>query len=220
MKNLLFTSLLSLFSIAGFSQEFLSQQFIEITGYDSNCMGLDTFNVSASYIDSTLHVIEPDTIAYMYLGDGSGFGAWYLFTVPSFISVKYKVYAASTCDCYFDTTFAHSITASALFDDYFAIGAVLEEYYFAVPWTHCATNNNEFYETQTNLFPNPVKDDLSVSTKLNSGNYRIFSSDGRLIKYAPFYSSKFTVDTNELDNGTYIIQVYDENETSTLRFVK
>ena len=219
MKKL-FTSLLSLFSIVGFSQEFQSQQFIEITGYDINCLGLDTFNVSASYIDSTLHVIEPDTISYMYMGDGSLFGAWYLFTVPSFISVKYKVYAASTCDCYFDTTFAHSITANALFDDYFAIGAVFEEYYFAVPWTQCATNNNELYETPSNLFPNPVQDDLHVSTKLNSGYYRIFSSDGRLIKYALFYSSKFTVDTAELDYGTYLIQVFDENETSTLRFVK
>jgi len=71
------------------------------------------------------------------------------------------------------------------------------------------------------LWPNPVNDNLTVTTSLNSGFVKVYSTDGKFVSYSNFYGSTFTLDTLLLDQGSYVIHTYDgSGKHYTNRFIK
>ncbi len=84
----------------------------------------------------------------------------------------------------------------------------------------CADGVSELTNEIT-AYPNPVNDNLTVTTSLNNGFVKIYSTDGKFVSYSNFYGSTFTLDTLLLDQGSYVIHVYDESgKHYTNRFIK
>ena len=67
----------------------------------------------------------------------------------------------------------------------------------------------------TKVYPNPVKDVLSVSGITKDSKYEIYSLDGKLIKQG-MYNSASKINVNNLSKGTYLIKIGESN----LKFIK
>lgn len=65
------------------------------------------------------------------------------------------------------------------------------------------------------VYPNPVRDQLSVAGITKSQKYEIYSLDGKMIKNGN-YSSDKTIDVNSLSKGIYILKIDNQN----LKFIK
>lgn len=59
------------------------------------------------------------------------------------------------------------------------------------------------------LYPNPSSDEIHIKldSPINSSEVRIFSIHGKLVKQTTCFGSEFTLNTNELAPGTYVLQV-------------
>jgi hypothetical protein len=56
------------------------------------------------------------------------------------------------------------------------------------------------------LWPNPVKNELSISTNSNAFNLQIFNLQGKLMHSSYSNGSALTVDVQRFENGLYLIQ--------------
>ena len=65
------------------------------------------------------------------------------------------------------------------------------------------------------IYPNPVKDQLSLDGISNNENYEIFSLDGKRVKSGTL-STKKAINVNALTKGVYILKIADKN----LKFIK
>ena len=65
------------------------------------------------------------------------------------------------------------------------------------------------------IYPNPVKNQLTVTGISKSQNFEIYSLDGKLIKSGK-YSSIKTIDVNMLPKGIYFLKI----ESQNLKFIK
>ena len=74
---------------------------------------------------------------------------------------------------------------------------------------------NDGAKEEMKIYPNPVKDRLSVSGITKDQPYEILSIDGKLIK-AGKYSSTKTIDVQALPKGVYFLKVSNQN----LKFIK
>ena len=74
---------------------------------------------------------------------------------------------------------------------------------------------NDGAKEEMKIYPNPVKDRLSVSGINKDQPYEILSIDGKLIK-AGKYSSTKTIDVQALPKGVYFLKVSNQN----LKFIK
>jgi hypothetical protein len=60
------------------------------------------------------------------------------------------------------------------------------------------------------IFPNPVKNELSISGLTKDEKFEIYSLDGKLLKSGT-YSSKENIKVNSLSKGVYLIKVGNQN---------
>ncbi len=74
---------------------------------------------------------------------------------------------------------------------------------------------NDGAKEEMKIYPNPVKDRLSVSGITKDQPYEILSIDGKLIK-AGKYSSTKTIEVQALPKGVYLLKVSNQN----LKFIK
>ena len=74
---------------------------------------------------------------------------------------------------------------------------------------------NDSGKDAVKVYPNPVKDQLSVAGITKSQKYEIYSLDGKMIKNGN-YSSDKTIDVNSLSKGIYILKIDNQN----LKFIK
>ena len=65
------------------------------------------------------------------------------------------------------------------------------------------------------VYPNPVKNSLSVSGITKDQQYEIYSMDGKMIKTGTYSSGK-TIDVNILTKGVYLLKIENQN----LKFIK
>ncbi|OWK74133.1 peptidase M1 [Flavobacteriaceae bacterium JJC] len=79
--------------------------------------------------------------------------------------------------------------------------------------TILAVNDSE--KDAIKVYPNPVKDQLSVSGITKNQKYEIYSLDGKLIKTGT-YSAGQTIDVNSLTKGAYLLKIDSQN----LKFIK
>jgi hypothetical protein len=64
----------------------------------------------------------------------------------------------------------------------------------------------EIEKTFVKLWPNPVKNELSISTNSNAFNLQIFNLQGKLMHLSYSNGSALTVDVQRFENGLYLIQ--------------
>lgn len=74
---------------------------------------------------------------------------------------------------------------------------------------------NDSGKDQVKIYPNPVKNSLSVSGITKDQQYEIYSMDGKMIKTGTYSSGK-TIDVNTLTKGVYLLKIENQN----LKFIK
>lgn len=74
---------------------------------------------------------------------------------------------------------------------------------------------NDSGKDPVKVYPNPVKNSLSVSGITKDQQYEIFSMDGKMIKTGTYSSGK-TIDVNTLTKGVYLLKIENQN----LKFIK
>lgn len=212
MKKLLLLALLSLSTLIGYSQTMVGEPAIVIvpayntiitlsaSPQDSICGG--GFSLITISPEADLSTITPSPNGNILAGN---FYFNPLFNVP----VTYTVHVEGTCGCVFDTIFTQTLDSTQQYGFHlFQIGGIG---FYGVSWHDCPDEVNELQSNKITTYPNPVEDVLTVTTPLNSGFVKVYSADGRYILYINFYSPTFNIDTNLINPGTYIIQVYDEH---------
>lgn len=65
------------------------------------------------------------------------------------------------------------------------------------------------------IYPNPVKDQLTISGIANDEQYEMYSLEGKLVRSGKYSSAK-TLDVSKLPKGVYLLKIKDQN----LKFVK
>ena len=74
---------------------------------------------------------------------------------------------------------------------------------------------NDTTKDAVKIYPNPVKEKMSVSGIHKDTVYEIFSMDGKMIKIGTYSSGK-TIDVNTLTKGVYLLKIENQN----LKFIK
>lgn len=78
---------------------------------------------------------------------------------------------------------------------------------------------NEIAKNEINIYPNPVKDQINISTKDKIAKTEIYSLTGQLIKSTKLENNK--LDVQNLKSGTYILKIIFENQKEiTQKFIK
>ncbi|MCC5916219.1 MAG: T9SS type A sorting domain-containing protein [Cryomorphaceae bacterium] len=89
---------------------------------------------------------------------------------------------------------------------------------FTVDSTHQQTNSiNEIHAESISIFPNPAKDQISVSGLPDGDNYiQIFSLTGNCIYEKKHLGSQLDINTTKWRNGIYLVKV---NEVRTYKII-
>ncbi|MDQ0476372.1 M1 family aminopeptidase [Chryseobacterium sp. MDT2-18] len=74
---------------------------------------------------------------------------------------------------------------------------------------------NDTAKNEIRIYPNPVKDQLSVAGITKDESYEIFSLDGKWVK-SGILSSKKSIGVNALPKGVYLLKIAEKN----LKFIK
>lgn len=82
------------------------------------------------------------------------------------------------------------------------------------------SEGDESLENATiSIFPNPTADRLNISADIELSSYTILDFSGRVIKTADLDGSS-SIDTTSLRTGTYLLQLTNDNGTTTQQFIK
>lgn len=80
-------------------------------------------------------------------------------------------------------------------------------------------NNIELYSNDFNIYPNPASDFITIELSKNTrSSLRVYSLDGRQIINLDFSADKMKLDVSTLTNGTYILQIINDNGISQKLF--
>jgi hypothetical protein len=70
------------------------------------------------------------------------------------------------------------------------------------------------------IYPNPVKDELYISTGSIEANIKIFDMNGRTLKTLQIQSEKHIIDCSDLNQGVYVIQIISDQLIESRIFEK
>ncbi|HRS69729.1 MAG TPA: C25 family cysteine peptidase, partial [Bacteroidales bacterium] len=80
-------------------------------------------------------------------------------------------------------------------------------------------NNIELYSNDFDMYPNPASDFITIElSNITRSSLRVYSLDGRQIINLDFSSDKMTLDVSKLTNGTYLLQIINEDGISQKLF--
>lgn len=77
---------------------------------------------------------------------------------------------------------------------------------------------NELTNEEVEIYPNPVKNTMSITTESFINSYQIFSMDGKLIRSGEVYNK--SIDCSDLNGGVYLLQLEGDNLSLHTKFVK
>lgn len=88
--------------------------------------------------------------------------------------------------------------------------------------TTCSLTNsvNSIYtnDKDISIYPNPVNSILNISYKgADNGRAMIFDINGRKLSEVVFTSENFAIKTNTLAEGVYLLKIYSENKTTSVK---
>ncbi len=75
-------------------------------------------------------------------------------------------------------------------------------------------------KNQFTIFPNPVKDRLTIQTEISDYNVEIFSVLGKQIRFKNGLINQSTLDISSFKNGIYFLKISNEQGSFSLKFVK
>ena len=70
------------------------------------------------------------------------------------------------------------------------------------------------------VYPNPVKDILTVEGLKANTTISIINVDGKVLSVNKTTSNLFTHNIKQLSPGTYFVRIENDNKTETLKFIK
>ncbi len=85
---------------------------------------------------------------------------------------------------------------------------------YRIIYTHGALEVESLEETKYNVYPNPVKDVLTVTGE-NMRQVNVYNSLGQLVKSIDCNADEVKVNVNDMQNGMYIVNVIDNNGEMT-----
>ena len=95
----------------------------------------------------------------------------------------------------------------------------MQEGLFVVDRSYAVSSNEETIDASFVLFPNPSVDELHVSfTSSETKSYRITDFSGRILQDGKINQKVESLDTSALGSGSYIIEIYNEQESQAQMF--
>ena len=83
------------------------------------------------------------------------------------------------------------------------------------------TSTQDLSASIFSLSPNPVRNELSISTKEKFESYVIIDNTGKVVSHKLLFANDFTIDASELEAGIYFIRLQSSNnQTTPEKFVK
>ena len=101
------------------------------------------------------------------------------------------------------------------------VSGVTDDYYKVFLASYMLTDvlgTKENLKESTTIFPNPVKDILTIKTNDKLIETKIYSIQGNLINHFP--TPNKTLNLNHLKKGTYLIEVKTDKGSKSLKFIK
>lgn len=78
----------------------------------------------------------------------------------------------------------------------------------------------EIQQNLVQIYPNPVKNTLNISSDSKLNSYKIYDLSGRLVKQGKFDLGNKSVEVSGLMKGNYIIEIKTKNEIIKTKFLK
>ena len=153
---------------------------------------------------------------------------WTLFAYPDWLDAE-MLFCMSTTDRIVDDFTYYFDFPSAYLQRQFEVEGegvkFLRGYFFVIFWPsgNCVSlvNNNELFRERLSLFPNPVKDQLTLSwADAGERNISIIDLYGRIAS-GPFQAvfEEIILDTRDLSSGQYFVVVMDREQITTEKVV-
>lgn len=92
-------------------------------------------------------------------------------------------------------------------------------YQIEVSNANCSLSVSEVFKSSFNAFPNPVNNSLTVSIQ-EDANYSLITVNGQVVKQGQLQKGENTLNTSNLSNGLYFLQVRTKEGVSTKKIVK
>lgn len=83
-----------------------------------------------------------------------------------------------------------------------------------------SNTNYDYITNNFNIYPNPVNNEIQISSLLPNYKYQIYNIQGQLIQQQEKQNKLSTVDCSNFQSGMYLLKISKENETKTFKFVK
>ncbi|MDR6969141.1 hypothetical protein J2X31_003168 [Flavobacterium arsenatis] len=81
-------------------------------------------------------------------------------------------------------------------------------------------SNGGFDSNRFSFYPNPVKEVLNLSYDQNITSVSVYNILGQEVIASKFNSNSAQINTSNLSTGSYIVKVYSENQTKTIKIIK
>ena len=79
---------------------------------------------------------------------------------------------------------------------------------------------NTFNSSVFNVYPNPVKDIINLSSDNNISNIKVYNLIGQEVITKLINSNQSQIDMSNLTSGTYILKISSDNEIKTIKIIK
>jgi len=80
------------------------------------------------------------------------------------------------------------------------------------------STNHSYLEEQVRIYPNPVRETLTIDSKIQLTKVEIYSVLGKKVK--EIHRDFNAIQTSHLPNGIYIVKIYSDNECKTKKILK
>ena len=86
----------------------------------------------------------------------------------------------------------------------------------------CDLSVGTFNANLIELYPNPVTDNLTISSNANVRSIRIYNTFGQLVieDPSPAFNTNYTLNVSHLSSGTYIIQLDTDTNVVVRKIIK
>ncbi|MBC7524566.1 MAG: T9SS type A sorting domain-containing protein [Flavobacterium sp.] len=91
---------------------------------------------------------------------------------------------------------------------------------FTLKLTSVGLSNTSFNSDNFNLYPNPVKDILNLSSEKTINSVKVFNLLGQEVAVKNFDSNQVQIDLSSLSSGTYLLKIVSENQIKSLKIMK
>ena len=118
-------------------------------------------------------------------------------------------------DNYFHVNFGYggSYNAWCIVPDQMPFGlTVIEGIIVDIMKNYVSAEEMEVADNEISVYPNPAKGEINVfSNDVNFTKVKIFDMSGRMISEMQISDSKVTIDTESMQSGIYLLQIFDGN---------